>query len=191
MTERLLASLDEAAEALRSFRQDQERLEALTGIAELLVETLRAGRKVIVCGNGGSMADAMHFAEEWTGRFRADRRPLAVIALSDPAHITCVANDYGFEEVFARMVQALGRPGDVLILLSTSGRSANLVRAALAARAAELKVIGFLGRDGGDLLPICDRLVVMPGKTPDRIQELHMLALHCLIEIAEPCLAES
>ncbi len=137
------------------------------------------------------MADAMHFAEEWTGRFRADRRPLAVIALSDPAHITCVANDYGFEEVFARMVQALGRPGDVLILLSTSGRSANLVRAALAARAAELKVIGFLGRDGGDLLPICDRLVVMPGKTPDRIQELHMLALHCLIEIAEPCLAES
>jgi len=191
LTERLLASLDEAAEALRSFRQDQERLEALTGIAELLVETLRAGRKVIVCGNGGSMADAMHFAEEWTGRFRADRRPLAVIALSDPAHITCVANDYGFEEVFARMVQALGRPGDVLILLSTSGRSANLVRAALAARAAELKVIGFLGRDGGDLLPICDRLVVMPGKTPDRIQELHMLALHCLIEIAEPCLAES
>lgn len=191
MTERLLASLDEAAEALRSLREDPERLGALTTIAERLVATLRSGSKVLVCGNGGSLADAMHFAEEWTGRFRTDRRPYAVIALSDPAHITCVANDYGFEEVFARMVRALGRPGDILILLSTSGRSANLVRAAVAAQEADMQVVGFLGRDGGDILPICDQSVVMPGKTSDRIQELHMLALHCLIELAEPFLAES
>lgn len=191
MTERLLASLDEAAEVLRSLREDPERLGALTTITERLVATLRSGSKVLVCGNGGSMADAMHFAEEWTGRFRTDRRPYAVIALSDPAHITCVANDYGFEEVFARMVRALGRPGDILILLSTSGRSANLVRAAVAAQEADMQVVGFLGRDGGDILPICDQSVVMPGKTSDRIQELHMLALHCLIELAEPFLAES
>jgi D-sedoheptulose 7-phosphate isomerase len=191
MTERLRASLDDAAEALRTLREDPARLESLVAIAELLVGTLRAGGKVLVCGNGGSMADAMHFAEEWTGRFREDRRPLAVLALSDPAHLTCVANDYGYEAVFSRLVTALGRPGDSLVVLSTSGRSANLVRAAEAAREAGMQVIGFLGRDGGDLLSRCDHVVLMPGRTSDRIQELHMLALHCLIELAEPALLES
>lgn len=191
MRDRLLASLAEAAETLDALRSDPARIDALTEIGGRLVGVLAKGGKILVCGNGGSMADAMHFAEEWTGRFREDRRPLAVMALSDPAHLTCVANDYGFDQVFARMVSALGRPGDGLVVLSTSGRSPNLLEAARSARSVGMEVIGFLGRDGGELLAHCDRAVLMPGRTSDRIQELHMLALHCLIECAEPGLAKS
>ena len=131
------------------------------------------------------MSDAAHFAEEFSGRFRNDRPALPVLAFTDAAHITCVANDYGFEFVFSRMVEAFGRPGDVLVLLTTSGNSANLIRAAQSARSMGLVVVGFVGRGGGALAPLCDIAVQAPGETSDRIQEVHMLALHALIESVE------
>lgn len=131
------------------------------------------------------MADAMHFAEECTGRFRANRPPLAVIALADPAHLSCVANDYGFDQVFARLVQAYGRAGDVLILLSTSGNSPNLMAAAQAAQSINVRVTALLGKGGGDLRGQVDRAIVFPGSQSDRIQELHMIALHALVESLE------
>ena len=178
-------AMHDAHVLLQQFMTDPHALDALATIATELALTLTQGRKALVCGNGGSMADAVHFAEEWTGRFRADRRPLGVLALSDAAAISCIANDYGFEHVFSRQVEALGNDGDLLFVLSTSGMSQNLVRAAKAGKVRAMKVIGFLGRDGGELLSLCDVAVVAPGATSDRIQELHMLALHALIEAVE------
>src|SRR5690606_37102902 len=125
--------------------------------------------------NGGSACDAMHFAEELTGRFRKDRAPLAAIACTDFGHITCTANDYGFEHVYSRWVEALGRGDDVLIVLSTSGNSANIVKAAAAGRAKKMTKVALLGKDGGALAGACDRELIVPGETSDRIQELHML----------------
>lgn len=184
------SSFRDAADRLAEFRSDTKTLQVLVEIAERLLECFANGGKALVCGNGGSLADAMHFAEEWTGRFRQDRRPYPVIALSDPTHMSCVGNDYGFDDVFARSVQALGRPGDLLLVLSTSGRSKNLVRACQAGREAAMTVVGFLGRGGGEVLPLCDLAVMAPGETSDRIQELHMLALHVLIEAVESNLIE-
>jgi D-sedoheptulose 7-phosphate isomerase len=140
---------------------------------------------VMICGNGGSLADAAHFAEELTGRYRADRRPLAAIACSDPGHITCTANDYGFDEVFARWVRALAQPGDVLIVLSTSGNSANILRAAGAARERGVPVVALLGRTGGPAAALADHAIIVPGATADRIQELHMLVLHAWVAMIE------
>jgi D-sedoheptulose 7-phosphate isomerase len=131
------------------------------------------------------MADAMHVAEEFSGRFRLDRRPYPAIALSDPAHLTCVGNDYGFDHVFARQVQALGQPGDALLVMSTSGNSPNLVRAAETAKQRGVFVIGALGRGGGELRSLCDEVLMAPGEGSDRIQELHMLAFHAIIEAVE------
>ncbi len=170
---------------LSEFRSDPATLVAMSAIAECLVNTFRGGHKLLTCGNGGSMADAMHVAEEFSGRFRMDRRPYPAIALSDPAHMSCVANDYGFEHVFSRQVEALLKSGDVLLILSTSGDSSNLVRAAEAARTNGSTVIGALGRGGGALLPLCDFVLMPPGQGSDRIQELHMLAFHAIIEAVE------
>lgn len=175
----------EAERLMAQFRADSTAQRALVQAAQRLTESLRTGGKALVCGNGGSMADAMHFAEEWTGRFMADRRPYPVMALSDPTHLTCVGNDYGFEQVFARMVTAFGKPGDLLFVLSTTGRSRNLVLAAEAAKEAGLGVIGFLGRGGGAVAALCDVVVMAPGDRSDRIQEIHMCALHALIEVVE------
>ena len=131
------------------------------------------------------MADAMHFCEEFSGRFRNDRPPYPAIALSDPTHLTCVANDYGYEYVFSRQVEALGHDGDCLLVLSTSGNSASIVRATQAAKERKMTAIGFLGKGGGEVAALCDIAIVAPGATSDRIQELHMLALHALIEAVE------
>ena len=131
------------------------------------------------------MCDAMHFAEELTGRCGREREPIAAQAISDASHITCVGNDYGYEEIFARSVKALGRQGDVLLVFSTSGNSANLLAAAAAAAAKGMKVVGFLGRDGGKLLALCDTSVVIPGQSASRIQELHIKLVHILIELIE------
>jgi D-sedoheptulose 7-phosphate isomerase len=178
--------LGEAEGLLRAFRADGRNAEFLSRLGDILLSTFKAGNKVMICGNGGSMADAMHFAEEWTGRFRADRQPYPAIALgADPTHLTCVGNDYGFEHIFSRQVQALGKPGDMLILLSTSGNSPNLTRAAEAAKAGRVLTVGFLGRGGGALKSMCDHCLIAPGETSDRIQELHMLCLHLLIEAVE------
>jgi D-sedoheptulose 7-phosphate isomerase len=131
------------------------------------------------------MCDAMHFAEELTGRFRQDRPPLPAIAISDPSHITCVGNDYGFDEIFARGVQAYGKPNDVAIGISTSGNSENILRALDRAISMGLKTVALLGKDGGKLKGLCDLELIIPGETSDRIQEVHMAILHILIEKIE------
>lgn len=150
-------------------------------LARAVAGSLRAGGKVMACGNGGSAADAMHLCEELTGRYRGDRPALAALACTDPGHLTCVGNDYGFDQVFARWVKALGRPGDVLIVLSTSGKSRNILLAAEAARDLNMTRAALLGKDGGVLRGLCEHEILVPGTTADRIQELHMLLLHALI----------
>jgi D-sedoheptulose 7-phosphate isomerase len=153
--------------------------------ADTIAERLRTGGRVLTCGNGGSMCDAMHCAEELSGRFRRDRPAIAAQAISDPAHLTCAANDYGFDRIFARGVEAWAGRGDVLIVFSTSGRSPNIVEAARTARARGVTVIGLLGRDGGDVLPLCDEAVVVPARDSGRIQEVHIKVVHLLIESLE------
>jgi D-sedoheptulose 7-phosphate isomerase len=175
--------------ALATWLRDLERTDgAVERIAAHLAGVLSAGGRVLTCGNGGSLCDAMHFAEEMSGRFREDRPALAVQAMADPAHLTCVANDYGFERVFARGVEAWGKAGDALIVFSTSGKSPNLIAAVEAARGRGLSVVGLLGRDGGALKSACDHVIVVPGKTSDRIQEVHIKVVHLLIELIEKSL---
>ncbi|MBC7836096.1 MAG: SIS domain-containing protein [Phycisphaerales bacterium] len=181
----LIQSLREARAALEALLADPA-LSAFPGkLAAALAAAFKTGNKVLICGNGGSACDAMHFAEELTGRFRADRPPLPAIACVDIGHITCTANDYGFDEVFARWVTALGTRGDVLIVLSTSGNSENVIRAATAGKLAGLTTVSLLGKGGGRLRGTCDLEMMAPGVTADRIQELHMLVLHTAIEGAE------
>ncbi len=183
-------ALEQAREALDTLTADAATIERIARVAAIIGECYRRGGKVLACGNGGSACDAMHVCEELTGRFREDRPPLAAIACIDPGHITCTANDYGYDEVFARWVRGLGRQGDCLLLLSTSGNSANVVGAARAARELGIVCIGLTGNQGGtpaggQLASLCDHVWVVPGRTADRIQELHMLILHTLIECIE------
>ena len=178
-------SFHEAQHVLSRFLNDAEQFPRVRLFAARLAATFRAGCKAMSCGNGGSMSDAMHFAEEWSGRYRKERPPLPAIAFSDPGHMSCVANDYGFEEVFARQVQALGKEGDLLLLLSTSGNSPNLIRAAVEARLRGVCTVGLLGKGGGTLLAHCDIPIVVPGSTSDRIQELHIKIIHTVIEAVE------
>jgi len=179
------ASLEEGRRALEDFLGHEENIAAMAAMSTALADCFSAGNKVLACGNGGSACDAMHFAEEFTGRFRKDRRPLPVIPLMEAGHLTCVANDYGWDEVFARGVEAYGRPGDVLVLLSTSGNSPNVVKAAVAARRVGMRVLALLGKSGGALKGQVDLEIVAPGKNSDRIQEIHMQVLHILIEGVE------
>ena len=179
------AALSESADALQALRGDATALTAIARAAALIVDAFGRGGRVFSCGNGGSMCDAMHFAEELSGRYRKDRQALSAQAISDPAHLTCVGNDYGFDRVFARGVEAWGRAGDVLAVSSTSGNSRNLVAAAEAANARGISVVGILGRDGGLLKSLCDHHVIVPGVTADRIQEVHIKIVHLLIETVE------
>jgi len=154
--------------------------------AEVAAQSLQSGGKLMFCGNGGSAADCQHLAAELTGRFIKDRRPLAAIALStDTSAITCISNDYSFEEVFARQVQGLGRSGDVLVGISTSGNSRNVIRAVEEALAAGMSVIGLLGRDGGALHELCNVAIVVPSQVTARIQESHILIGHTLCGMIE------
>lgn len=178
-------SFHDAQHCLAQFISDTEQYPRVQLFADKLAATFRAGCKAMSCGNGGSMSDAMHFAEEWSGRYRKERPPLPAIAFSDPGHLSCVANDYGFSEVFSRQVQALGREGDLLLMMSTSGNSPNLVRAAEEARARGVTTVGLLGKGGGALLPLCDIPIIVPGNTSDRIQELHIKIIHIVIETVE------
>jgi D-sedoheptulose 7-phosphate isomerase len=169
------------------------RLEDVAPVVEkavsLIAETLAAGGKLMLCGNGGSAADSQHFAAEFTGRFIADRRPLAAMALStDSSVLTCIGNDYSFDEVFSRQVIGLGKAGDCLLAISTSGNSRNVIRAAEAARAAGIGVVGLLGRDGGALRSLCDIAIVVPSSTTARIQEAHIFIGHTLCGLVEQAL---
>jgi D-sedoheptulose 7-phosphate isomerase len=179
------ASFREAAACLADFMADEAQFSRVAAFADALAATFERGGKALSCGNGGSMSDAMHFAEEWSGRYRAERPPLPAIAFSDPGHMSCVANDYGYDQVFARQVRALGASGDLLLVLSTSGNSPNLLRAAEVAREKGVTVVGLLGKGGGALLPLCDIGIVVPGATSDRIQELHIKIIHTVIEAVE------
>jgi D-sedoheptulose 7-phosphate isomerase len=151
----------------------------------MLVDTMKSGHNLFTCGNGGSHCDAMHFAEELTGRYRKDRHALGALALGDASHVTCVSNDYGFEHIFARQVEGLGRPGDMLVGLSTSGNSANVIRAFEMAKKKNIKTVALLGRDGGKLKDLADLAIIVPGHSSDRIQELHIKLIHIVIEVLE------
>jgi D-sedoheptulose 7-phosphate isomerase len=176
---------NDALESLNTFLSNPQNLEKCSQFSEILIKTYRNGGTVFSCGNGGSHCDAMHFAEEMTGRYRKDRRPLGALALGDPSHTTCVSNDYGFKYVFSRQVEALGRTGDVLIGISTSGNSENVILALEAAKKKGIKTIALLGKDGGLIKNVADHSIIVPGKTADRIQELHIKILHTVIETVE------
>lgn len=165
-------------------------MQSIEQAARLVADSLRAGGKVLTCGNGGSLCDAQHFAEELSGRYRQDRPALAAIALTEASHMTCVANDFGFEFVFSRFVQALGRPGDVLLAISTSGNSPNILRAAEAAKAAGMQVLALTGKDGGQLAALADVEIRAPHHGyADRIQEIHIKAIHIMILLIEQLMA--
>ena len=178
-------ALLEAQDVLNRFIGNPENIATIATTAEMIRDVFAREGRVFTCGNGGSLCDAIHFAEECTGKFRNDRKPLPAIALSDAGHITCTANDFGFAEIFARPLLALGHPADLLIVLSTSGNSENVVRAAIAAKSRGMKVFGLLGREGGSLKQHCDTYLIAPGDTADRIQEIHIKVLHILIEQVE------
>lgn len=182
---RATQALAGARDALQSFLTDPSQAGKIARVAAVVASAIRSGGKVLACGNGGSLCDAMHFCEELTGRFRDDRRALPAIACIDPGHMSCTANDYGYEHVFSRWVEALGRRGDALIVLSTSGNSRNIVRAVEAGAALGMTRISLLGGSGGVLCGLCDHQFIVPGKTSDRIQEIHMLILHTLVECIE------
>ncbi len=185
-TDHIRKHFEEAQQVLQEFYGNNSNLEAIHKAGELMSEALGRGRKVLSCGNGGSMCDAMHFAEELSGRYRDDRPALAALSISDPSHLSCVANDYGYEYVFSRYVEGLGKEGDVLLAISTSGNSLNVVRAAEVARQKGLKVVGLTGKDGGQLGRLCDVEIRAPWRGyADRIQEIHIKVIHSLIDHIE------
>ena len=177
---------EEANALLTELLQSDTFFNSVESAGQLMVESLKNGGKIISCGNGGSMCDAMHFAEELTGRYRDNRSSISAISISDPSHITCVGNDYGFQYVFSRFVEGVGKSGDVLLGISTSGNSANIIEAAKAARIKGMKVVILSGKDGGALAPLCDAEVRVPWfKYADRIQEVHIKCIHSLIDYIE------
>jgi D-sedoheptulose 7-phosphate isomerase len=181
-------TIDAANETIRmmqSLCESEFTLAKIDKIADLITNCFEREGKVLICGNGGSGCDAEHFAEEFTGRFRKDRRALPVISLMDAAHITCVANDFGYHAIFSRSVAAFGKKGDVLIALSTSGNSANVREAIVKANEIEMTTITLLGRDGGKTKGLSHYEILIQGLFSDRIQEVHMFILHIVTELVE------
>ena len=182
----IITALTDARQHLDRLLDNEKVLDQIEDAGDSLAETLQAGGRVFSCGNGGSMCDAAHFAEELSGRYRKDRKALAAISISDPAHLSCVANDFGYEQVFSRYLEAHGRRGDCLIAISTSGTSKNVLLAAQTARELGMTVIGLTGRAGSALDEISHIRICTPaGKYADRVQELHIKVLHILIELVE------
>mgnify|MGYP006420769101 CR=1 FL=1 len=180
--------LVDAARLISSFAADANNAHKIAHLASVAAERLNAGGKILAIGNGGSCADAVHFCEELTGRYRDDRPSIAAVACADPGHITCTANDYGYDQVFARWIEGIGGGSDILVALSTSGNSANIVNAVQVARARGMHIALLLGKDGGSLKDKGDTRFIVPGGTADRIQELHMLTLHTLVGAIERAL---
>lgn len=177
---------EEGAKLADAVLRDEAFLAAMERGAQLLVEALGSGHKILSCGNGGSMCDAMHFAEELSGRYRDDRKPFAALSLSDPSAMTCIGNDYGFERVFARQTLALGQSGDVLLAISTSGNSGNVLAAATQAKELGVGVLALTGNDGGKLAGLADVEVRVPWSGyADRIQEVHIRCIHAWIDAVE------
>ena len=176
---------EEARQVLEAFNTESNFLK-IEKAGLIMVESLKKGGKIISCGNGGSMCDAMHFAEELSGRYRGDRRALPAVSISDPSHISCVANDYGYEHVFERYVEAFAKKGDVLLAISTSGNSENVLKAIHKAKELGVLVVGLTGKDGGEMKALCDVEIRAP-KTgfADRAQEIHIKVIHSLIDFIE------
>lgn len=178
--------LNEAAETLANFLKDEENIHSIQRAAVMLADSFKAGGKVLSCGNGGSHCDAMHFAEELTGRYRENRPGYPAIAISDVSHLSCVSNDFGYEYVFSRYVEAVGREGDVLLGISTSGNSGNVIKAIEAAKAKGMKVVALTGKDGGKMAGSADVEIRVPHfGYADRIQEIHIKVIHILIQLIE------
>jgi D-sedoheptulose 7-phosphate isomerase len=176
----------EAKTVLEEFLARDENFLAMEKAGRLMVESLKSGNKLISCGNGGSMSDAMHFAEELSGRFRDERKAIPAISISDPSHITCVANDYGFDHIFSRYLEALGNTGDVLLAISTSGNSSNIINAAQIARQKGMKIVALTGNSGGILAGLSDvEIRVAHNGYSDRVQEVHIKIIHSLIHYIE------
>lgn len=176
----------EARSVLDAYLADDTNFQRIEQAGKLMVDALKAGHKLISCGNGGSMSDAMHFAEELSGQYRKRRKALAAISISDPSHLTCAGNDFGFDSIFSRYVEALGQDGDLLFAISTSGNSQNVINAALAAREKGMKIVGLTGKEGGRLGPLCDVELRSPVTAwSDRTQEIHIKIIHALIHFIE------
>ena len=179
-------TLHEASAALDSFLNDKAAILSVSNAGKALIECLSAGGHVFSCGNGGSMCDAMHFAEELSGRYRLNRKALPASAISDPGYISCVGNDYGYKKIFSRYLEAHAKKGDILLAISTSGYSANVVAAAKYAKEMDIKVIGLTGKKGSPLSKFSDiEICTTAGEYADRVQELHIKVVHILIELVE------
>jgi D-sedoheptulose 7-phosphate isomerase len=178
-------NFQQASQTMNNFLAQPEIWQKLDLFTNMLVATFQNGGNIFTCGNGGSHCDAMHFAEEWTGRYRSNRKPMGALALGDPSHTTCVANDFGFEHIFERQLRGLARKGDCLIVITTSGKSKNQILAVEAAKTIGVKTIGLLGRDGGVLKDMVDLSIVVAASTSDRIQEIHIQLIHNVIESVE------
>ena len=186
MKELIRTSLIEAEQTLASFLADEKTVESIAQAADYCSTSLRKGHKIISCGNGGSLCDATHFAEELTGRYRNNRRPLPAIAINDPAYMTCTGNDFSFNDVFSRYIEGVGCDGDVLLAISTSGNSANIVRAAQQAKTQGMKVIALTSKGLNKLAEVADIAICAPKAAhSDRIQEIHIKVIHILIQTIE------
>ncbi len=184
--EDIISEFNEAQAVLTRFMEDSSNWDKIVAAGNLMADAISQGCKVLSCGNGGSMSDAMHFAEELTGRFRENRPGMAAVAISDPTHITCVGNDYGFDYIFSRYVEAVGQSGDVLLAISTSGNSPNVLNASKAAREKGIKVVALTGKSGGELAQVADIELRAPHMGySDRIQEIHIKIIHVLIQYIE------
>jgi D-sedoheptulose 7-phosphate isomerase len=178
----------DSLQTLETFLKDPAIPAQMDQAIKIFVDSLNNQGKVISCGNGGSLCDAAHFAEELTGRFRKDRRALAALTINDPSHITCVANDFGYEHIFSKFIEAHGRKGDVLLAISTSGTSPNVIKAVEYAKQRQMKVVGLTGKSGGTLKEMADVSIIVPSQVTDRIQEVHIKCIHIFIEGIERAL---
>ena len=186
MNNLITQSLQESQQVLADFLANPAKIESIEKAADVLVNALKNGNKILSCGNGGSHCDAMHFAEELSGRYRENRPALAAMAISDPSHISCVSNDFGYNYIFSRFIEGLGNAGDVLVGISTSGNSANIIEAVKAAQAKGMEVILLTGKDGGQLASYgCHEIRVDHFGYADRIQEIHIKVIHILIQLIE------